>query len=323
MGVYSYLMAIELRQLRYFVGVSEAGSISRGARAMHITQPALTIALHNLERDVGVALLERHSRGVDLTPAGSVFLAQAELALEHVDEATRGARRRVAAESGGEVSVGLLPATFSEVSCALLSAFRTQHPAVRIKYRELSYIGHTRDLLSGRADVAFLWPPYNESALRFHALSQEPRLLGVAETHPLAGRDAVSLDEILDLPFPGFHPASSGGWFSRWFFDEVRGALATTTRDETATPLEMALVVQEGRAVAPAAQTFAQAFPAKGVRWLDMTDAPPATLALAWHPRSPNPATHALVRIARALTEAPSPTAALIAAHDQPTAHRA
>ncbi len=66
----------------------------------------------------------------------------------------------------------------------------------------------------------------------------------------------------------------------------------------------MALVVQEGRAVAPAAQSFAHAFPVDGVRWLKLTDAPPATLALAWHPRNPNPACHALVRTAQALTNA-------------------
>ena len=86
-------MGVELRQLRFLVAVSEAGSVSGAARRLYMTQPAVTTALRNLERDVGASLLKRHARGVDLTPAGVAFLAQARLALEHVDEATLSARR--------------------------------------------------------------------------------------------------------------------------------------------------------------------------------------------------------------------------------------
>lgn len=86
--------AIELRQMRYFVGVCQSGSISRSAYSMYVTRPALTIAVRNLKRDVGVALLRPHSRGVDLTPAGEAFLTQARLALEHVDR-QRGGRARL------------------------------------------------------------------------------------------------------------------------------------------------------------------------------------------------------------------------------------
>lgn len=90
-------MAVELRQLRFLVAVSEAGSVSAAARRLYMTQPAVTTALRNLERDVGASLLRRHARGVELTPAGVAFLAQARLALEHVDEATLSARRLAAA----------------------------------------------------------------------------------------------------------------------------------------------------------------------------------------------------------------------------------
>lgn len=173
-----------------------------------------------------------------------------------------------------------------------------------VRTHELSYIGHTADLSEGRIDVAFLWPPYDEPGLMFEALSEEPRFLGVADHHPLGGREAVALDDILDLAFPGYHPASSGGWFSKWSFDDQRGAPATTTADEAATPFEMAVAVRNGSAIAPAAESFARAFPAEGVRWLAITDAPPATLALAWNPDTRNPASRAVVRIGRALRDA-------------------
>ena len=135
-------------------------------------------------------------------------------------------------------------------------------------------------------------------------------MLGVADSHPLAGRAQVTLDDIVDLRFPGFHPSSSGGWFSSWFFDDFRSAPAATTTDDAATPFEMAIVVQEGRAIAPAAESFARAFPVDGIRWLPIMDAPPATLALAWYPQNSNPAGRAFVRVGRAVAElAVSPSA--------------
>ena len=297
-------MPVDLRQLRFLVAVAEAGSISGAARRLYMTQPAVTIALRNLERDVGVPLLERHIRGVELTMAGAAFVAHARDVLERVDEATVEARRLAVGTQERRLTVGLLPATFSGLPRQVISAFRLQYPSVRVIYRELSYIGHTEDLLTGRVDVAFLWPPYAEPVLRFHTLSEVGRVLGIAESHPLADREEVTLDDILDLRFPGFHPASSGGWFASWFFDDLRGAPATTTTDEAATPFVMAIVVQEGRAVAPAAASFARAFPVDGIRWLPIIDAPPATLALAWHPHNSNPAVGALVRVGRALAEA-------------------
>ncbi|HEX3979038.1 MAG TPA: LysR family transcriptional regulator [Solirubrobacteraceae bacterium] len=296
-------MAVELRHLRFLVAVSETGSVSGAARRLYMTQPAVTIALRNLERDIGVTLLQRHSRGVDLTPAGLALLAHAQDVIAQVAEATQDARDAAAAPGNTGLTIGLLPATFSWIPRTIIDAFRARYPQIEVASRELSYIGHTKDLSSGRVDVAFLWPPYDEPNLRFEPLSEEPRLLGVAEHHPLGDRDSVALDDILDLPFPGFHPASSGGWFANWFFDDIRGAPAATTRDQAATPFEMAFAVQQGRAIAPAAQSFANAFPADGVRWLPITDAPAATLALAWNPCHRNPATRAFIRVGRALRD--------------------
>src|SRR5450755_4433278 len=199
-----WFMAIDLRQLRYLVAVSEAGSVTGAARSLYITQPALTVALRKLEGDVGVPLLQRHARGVDLTPAGTAFVDRAKVALEVVADATMSARR-IGSLPESELLVGLLPNTFSQLPHSLVAAFRAQHAGIPVRYRELSYISHTRDLMTGRVDIAFLWPPYNEPELRFLELSREPRVLGVAVDHPLADQDAVALDDILDLPFPGFH----------------------------------------------------------------------------------------------------------------------
>ncbi len=293
-------MAPDLREVRYLVAVAKAGSLTAATRDLHLTQPALSLALRKLEADVGVALLRRHARGVELTAAGEAFVGKAINALELIDDATLGARI-----AGGvlppRLVIGMLPATFSELPRRLVDAFKAQHGSLTVRLRELSYITHTEDLVRGRVDLAFLWPPYRESRLRFLELSAESRVLGMSATHPLADNEELRLDEVLDLPFAGFHPASSGGWFDAWYFGAERGAPAQTTADESATPFEMAFSVQEGRAVAPAAQSFASAFAAPGVRWVPLTDAPQATLALAWNPQHGNPVVSAFVRLARAL----------------------
>lgn len=311
-----------LRQLRYLVAVAETGSISAAARSLWLTQPAVTTALRNLEQNVGVSLLVRHRQGIDLTPAGAAFVASARHALEQIDEATVSARRATAAIEGGRLTLGFLPATFSRLPRTIIGAFREQHPSVMINYHELSYIGHTSELVTGRVDVAFLWPPYDEPDLHFHVLSHEERVVGVADSHPLASYDEVTLDDILDLHFPGYHRSSSGGWFTSWFFDDLREAPAVLTSDEAATPYEMAIPVIEGRAIAPAAESFARAFPIDGVRWLPIADAPSATLAIACRRRSPNPVTSAFVRVARALIELEGPLGAGAPRAHEPVASR-
>ena len=132
-------MAIELRHLRFLVAVADAGSVSGAARRLYMTQPAVTTALRNLERDVGVTLLTRHARGVDLTPAGAAFLAQAHLALEHVDEATRSARQFAATLHRGTLSIGFLPATFS-VAAATTARRVRPNPSLCVVVRSAPHL---------------------------------------------------------------------------------------------------------------------------------------------------------------------------------------
>src|SRR3954451_9157492 len=86
-------MGVELRHVRYLAAAAEAGQVSLAARRLHMAQPALSQALRGLERELGVALLHRHARGVELTDAGEAFLAKARIAIAATDEAIQAARR--------------------------------------------------------------------------------------------------------------------------------------------------------------------------------------------------------------------------------------
>ena len=96
---------MNLRQLKYFVSVVEAGNMTRAAEQLHVAQTALGMQIRQIEEDLGVALLTRHSRGVEPTKAGSILYARALTVLKPVEEPRKevsAANERKAKQSGSE-----------------------------------------------------------------------------------------------------------------------------------------------------------------------------------------------------------------------------
>jgi LysR family nitrogen assimilation transcriptional regulator len=147
---------MELRHIRYFIGVSEAGSLLKASARLHIAQPALGQQIAALEHDVGARLFDRSSRGVTLTEAGKAFLEHARVLLADVERA-RAAVREPSRVPAGDVAIGL-PTTVALVATVpILRACRDQLPQVRIKLVE-GYSGFLREwLVSGRLDLALLY----------------------------------------------------------------------------------------------------------------------------------------------------------------------
>jgi LysR family nitrogen assimilation transcriptional regulator len=161
---------MELRQLRYFVGVSEAGSLLKASTRLHLAQPALGQQIAQLEQSLGVRLFERSSRGVRLTPAGEVFLEHARIVLADSERA-RQAVRDTAAVPSGDVAVGLPTTVSLALTVPLVATCRRELPQVRLQVVE-AYSGHLREwLLAGRLDLALLF-----GAQRDKALAQRPWL---------------------------------------------------------------------------------------------------------------------------------------------------
>src|SRR6267378_930323 len=97
---------MELRHLRYFIGVAEEENVSRAALKLHISQPALSRQIRDLEEELGFSLLERSAKSVRLTEAGRTFLIEARAVLQRAEEAVKAARTVAA---GGELHVGYAP----------------------------------------------------------------------------------------------------------------------------------------------------------------------------------------------------------------------
>ncbi len=138
---------MELRQLRYFVRVVEAGSMSRAAQDLDVVQSALSQQIGRLENELSTRLLRRTPRGVVPTEAGVAFFREARLALRHAEQAVRGAQQ---ARLSGSVSVGLAPTTSSMLALPLMRAMRERYPDVRLHMVE-GMSGHLSQMLESRA----------------------------------------------------------------------------------------------------------------------------------------------------------------------------
>ena len=160
---------MELRHVRYFVGVSEAGSLLKASARLHIAQPALGQQIAALEHDVGARLFDRSSRGVTLTEAGKAFLEHARVLLADVERA-RAAVRESSRAPAGEVAIGLPTTVALFATVPILQACRDQLPQVRIKVIE-AYSGFLREwLVSGRLDLALLFGDHSDTVLAKQAL---------------------------------------------------------------------------------------------------------------------------------------------------------
>jgi DNA-binding transcriptional LysR family regulator len=143
---------LDLRRLRYFVGVAEELHFGRAARRLNLSQPSLSIQVRALERDIGTPLLVRTQRKVELTEAGRVLLedgrrliAQSETAVVHA--------RRAATGSVGRLSIGFVSMADYSILPPLVRRFRRKYPGVALKLLELTGDLQRALLLSGELDL--------------------------------------------------------------------------------------------------------------------------------------------------------------------------
>jgi len=163
---------MELRQLRYLVGISEAGSLLAASRTLHVAQPALSQAIATLEYEVGVKLFTRTNRGMALTDDGRTFVEHARIVLADVERA-KGAVRRESTDLRGEVAVGLPTTVALVATLPILQAARRRYPGIRLKLIE-SHTGFLQEWLqTGRLDLALLFAAPSESAIEQRPLLEE------------------------------------------------------------------------------------------------------------------------------------------------------
>jgi DNA-binding transcriptional LysR family regulator len=190
-------LAMEFRHLRYFVTVAEELNFTRAAAVLHVAQSAVSAQIRLLEESVGVTLLERNSRKVELTGAGRSFLQGAKKVLFDLEEVAKQARRIGRAETG-HLAIGFIGAQSHEWMPLVLRRFRQKYPDVEVTLTEMVPSAQLEALLTHRLDLGVVGaidgkPP---SGLQVECIVQEEPLVGVPSDHALANRPFVRLPQL-------------------------------------------------------------------------------------------------------------------------------
>jgi DNA-binding transcriptional LysR family regulator len=211
---------MELRQLRYFVAVADTGNISRAARKIFLTQPALSRQIKALEEEVGQCLLERHAHSVRLTPAGEVMLHEARELLRLADQAVE---RVKASGTGGRLRIGYAPTLAEGLMTPAVASFTRVHPRTKVELHDFSTGEMLAGLEGGKLDVVVSVAQERASrGLSWTPLVRLPWRLAVPARHRLARLAKVPAPVLAHEPLLAFprreYPdywEDLGGWLSR------------------------------------------------------------------------------------------------------------
>ena len=279
---------LEIRELRYFVTVAEELHFSRAAERLGIAQPPLSRAIQQLERRLGVALLERNRRGVTLTGAGQVLLDEARAILDGTAAAARRTRR--AASATNRLTLATKAGSNHELLRKLLNAHAAESGAAEIEVLLCGMGDQARMLRDGRADVALMQRPFDALAgFDTEDLLTEQQVAILPAGHPLAARTSLTMadiSDIADLPI------------ARW--PRQDGTYEPGPGPEIHDQSQLAQLIALGHTVGvicASARTWLWSSHAA----IPLTDSPHVTTVLAWPPHTRSLAVAGLIRTAAQL----------------------
>lgn len=192
------LGGMELRQLRYFVAVAEEGNISRAAKRIFLTQPALSRQIKALEGEIGQCLLERKAHSIRLTPVGEAMLREARELLQHAEQVLE--RVRVSGR-GLRLRVGYAPSLAAGMLSVAVENFTQRHPKVHVELLDLSTAEMLAGLESDKLDVALCVGQQRElRGLKWTPLVRVAWRLAVNRNHAFARRPQVTPAEVAGEP---------------------------------------------------------------------------------------------------------------------------
>jgi DNA-binding transcriptional LysR family regulator len=217
---------MELTHLRYFIGIMRAGHLTKAARSLGITQPALSVMMRKLEQEVGTPLLHRTGRGVEPTEAGKLFAQHAEAALREADQGTRAVRELLGLERG-TIRIGGGATAVAYMLPTVVSTLRAKHPGLRFFVREAGSNQVAASVLSGELDLGLVTLPItiaeSDKLVRVPLVHDELRLIAPAlnakwspakfephqATQALAQSDSFRWKDLVGVPVVGFEAGSA------------------------------------------------------------------------------------------------------------------
>jgi len=279
---------IDIRQMRYFVVLAETLHFGHAAERLHLSQPPLSRQIAALEKELGVRLLERHSRQAALTQAGQRFLEDARAVLASFDQACRNARLADRGELG-ELSIGFMMHAAYTILPNLAQRYMAAYPQVHVRLREVIANSLVEALLSGRFDAGIMFYPGPVRGLETRPIHREKLCLAVHPNHQMASREVVHARDLDGEPLiaapaevaPMLREAIVAYCRSGGFVPAVRleAQLQQTIVSLVAEHLGIALVPESMRKLGIA-----------DVAFRDLEGAPIIEHVIAWRPGNLNPA---------------------------------
>ncbi|ENX24404.1 DNA-binding transcriptional regulator HcaR [Acinetobacter sp. CIP 102136] len=191
---------MELRHLRYFITVAEELNFSKAALKLYTAQPSLSQQIKDLEEDVGVKLLNRTKRKVELTEEGAVFLEQARLTLAQADKAVAMARQ-VSQAKQQMLRIGFVPVAEMKIFPYILPNLRVQNPDLKIELLSLNNNEQMRLLKKGDLDLTFTRHNFNSDEIESQFVIREPLIFLLPKDHPLAKYERIPVKALNGIDF--------------------------------------------------------------------------------------------------------------------------
>jgi DNA-binding transcriptional LysR family regulator len=271
------LRALSLRQLRSFVEVSRAQSVGRAAQELHLTQPAVSMQIRDLEAAVGLPLFERMGRGLHLTTTGEYFLVYARRILATLKEA-EDTIARLRGLKGGRVVIGMV-STADHFLPRLLARFRGEHPGIEIRLQLGNREQLVQALHANEVDLAVMGRPPAELGARAEPFAAHPLGVVASLSHPLARKRGLLPAVLAQEPFIVREPGSGTRAAMEEFFAAHHLAPQAIMQMSSNETIKQAVLADMGLAFL-SLHTVAQELASRQLRALDVEGLP---LMRRWH----------------------------------------
>ncbi|WP_377273381.1 LysR family transcriptional regulator [Peterkaempfera sp. SMS 1(5)a] len=274
-------MDAHLRDLRYFVVTAEELNFTRAAERLFVSQPALSKQIRHLEDGLRARLFDRDRRTVALTTAGRALLPAARELIRGWDEAQRAVGDATAAEAA-TLTVGLSTSIGRGLLQGARARFGERRPTWRLQMRQINWDDATAGLADGHVDMALVWLPLpNQDAFALRVVATEPRYVALRDDHPLAQRDDVAFQDLLDEPFLAL-PPSAGPLRDYWLALDHRAGHPVRIGSTVSNADETFAAIEEGSGIVLLAEGNAKIYQRPGITSLPVTGVSPSELAVAW-----------------------------------------
>ncbi|MEN6438249.1 MAG: LysR family transcriptional regulator [Syntrophobacter sp.] len=288
---------MELRHLRYFVTVAEELHFGRAAERLGIAQPPLSQQIKALEQEIGVSLLMRTKRRVQLTGAGEIFLSESRKILAKAEQAVRAAQRAARGEIG-ELAVGFVSSAVYGKVPSIFNLMRTLYPDVSLTLQDLSSEEQVEAMKAYRLDVGLVRPPVpTASVLRMRVIWREALVVVLPRDHRLTRHKTVALGELAEEPFLLIPRNYAPGFYEQLMGHCHRAGFSPRTVQEARSAPTIVNLIAGGMGVSilPASLRSLQR---EGVVYRPIAPPAPTTdLAVMWRPEDESPCLRSFLEI--------------------------